>query len=135
MTTKISDAEVKAIAVDVVRKFTSLYNVGKLRQLVELYTTDCKQMAPGNEVKHGREGAMEGLVRMRKYVASYHPHEPDRYGTIKNNELYYASAGFTCYNADGEPLYPGKVVILIKKVDGEYLIYTDCFNYNTTPTK
>ncbi|XP_006819792.1 uncharacterized protein LOC100368638 [Saccoglossus kowalevskii] len=127
----VTDEEIKAIAVGIMRKWTSMYNVGNLRLLVDFYAPDAKLMAPGDVTRYGREEIMEGLVRMRKFVASYHPHEPDRVGTIIENEMYYFSAGITCYNADGEPLYPGKGVFLTKKVDGEFLVYTDCFNYNT----
>ncbi|XP_077982584.1 uncharacterized protein LOC144437517 [Glandiceps talaboti] len=126
-----SDDELKDKCIETQRKWTSLYNVGNIRMLVELYDCNATMMAPGLPPKVGREGIGVGLSEMRKKIASYHPHAPDEVGRINGDDLIYFTSGFTCYNPDGEPLYPGKGVFMLKKVKGEYLVYTDCFNYNT----
>ncbi|XP_070575070.1 uncharacterized protein [Ptychodera flava] len=124
-----STEDLNAIILAVQRKWTSLYNVGNIRMLVELYCPDGKAMMPGQAAKQGREGISVALSEMRKKIASYHPHAPDEIGRIDENMVFFSS-GFTCYNPDGEPLYPGKGLFLLKKVDGEYLLYADCINYN-----
>lgn len=99
--------------------------------LVNIYTDECKVLAPGTEMIVGKEG----VLAYTKVMAGF----ADKIGKFENKVLEVYSVGndvvtaistCTIYGKDEKVLDETKGIGIWKKVNGKWHIYSSCWNSN-----
>ncbi|XP_065177503.1 uncharacterized protein LOC135808264 [Sycon ciliatum] len=118
-------AEIEAANVNFMRCFDG----GDFDGLSMLYTEDCKLMPTGSATLIGREGVKAvfssayngGAKKVQLTVAEV--------GELDANfEMAYERSQYIFFKEDGTEADRGKYVVIWKKVEGKWYLYTDIFN-------
>jgi ketosteroid isomerase-like protein len=108
----------------------SRYASGDMKALSELYTEDCKLMPPGSDVVEGRAGVESVFNSVHGGGAKTVKLEIDEVGPLGSPDAVFERSHYTFYKEDGSVFDHGKFVVIWKKIDGTWFLYTDIFNSN-----
>ncbi|XP_070575559.1 uncharacterized protein [Ptychodera flava] len=109
-------------------KFAKFYESSDMKSLSELYTEDCKMMAPGMESTIGRKAVEELFAGMKTNGIAKLDVKTEEF--VVNGEYAYEVANFKQLKEDGTCIGTGKYLTVLKKVDGLYYYHADIFNLN-----
>ncbi|XP_002737422.1 uncharacterized protein LOC100368484 [Saccoglossus kowalevskii] len=126
----MSNANIKSALGEQMKKFTEYYDSGDFENLKELFTEDCKMMAPGKEVQYGREDTIAVLQGMKSDGVETMTFEFEEVGNISGDEFVFDRSKYTMFKSDGSVIVVGKYLAIWKKVADKYCLYTPCFNMN-----
>ncbi|XP_072035294.1 uncharacterized protein [Amphiura filiformis] len=109
------------------REYEKRYNNHDTKGVVDMYTEDCRWMQPDKDTQIGRKAVEEFLKYVMKAGANSLILEMDENGPLGDN-LVYQRSRYTFLKTDGSLFGKGKLVVIWKKVDGVYHLYTKIFN-------
>lgn len=102
--------------------------------VASFYTCDAKSMGPGMDVIHGKEAITDFLkVLFGMGVARIDLDTKDISTMGASEDTLYEKGYYTLSDAKGGVFDYGKYIYLWKRVDGQWKIYVDIFNTNSSP--
>ncbi|XP_077993764.1 uncharacterized protein LOC144447569 [Glandiceps talaboti] len=128
----MSHTELKTAFEDVVNRFMARFKDGDMKALAENeYAPDCILMAPGKDVKRGREGALEFVTAFKDAGIEDMVVRVTDVGYSKGEgELMFGCCNFDCLASDGSKKDECKAINICKKIKGTWYLYAVCFNSN-----
>ena len=113
-------------------QFMTIFKQQDATALSELYSSDCKVLPTGCDVVEGKAGVAKVFQGVMSAGAVTVELKTDEVEPLDANiGLAYERSHYTFYKSDGSVFNHGKYVVIWKKVDGKWLLYTDIFNSNT----
>lgn len=115
-------------------KFMSYYNNGNMESLSSLYTPDCKIMPTGEDVMEGRDAVQAVFQSVITAGGTNVTLTVDEVGPLGGPgmelEMAFERSHYEFKTAQGAVFDHGKYVVIWKKVEGKWMLYTDIFNTN-----
>ncbi|XP_077982981.1 uncharacterized protein LOC144437827 [Glandiceps talaboti] len=123
----MSESQFKDVADETAQRFMKAYNAGG--SIVELFSPDCKTMAPDIPRQTGPEGVkkVQELTMAMGYVKANV--SIDQAIAMGSEDDFYTTFKCTVSKEDGSKR-DGKGVYIWKKIDGKYLIDVNIWNYD-----
>ncbi|XP_070576286.1 uncharacterized protein [Ptychodera flava] len=107
-------------------RFMKFYQDGDMDSLAELYTENCRLMAPGTDVKLGRKAVAQLMRTMKAKGVARIDVKTEEVSLV--GEYGYRMGKYSLVMEDGTIHDTGKSMAVLKKVDGVYKIHNDVFN-------
>jgi uncharacterized protein (TIGR02246 family) len=119
------------------KKFMSFFDNGDAKGVSSLYTEDCKIMPTGMPMQTGRDavakvfGSVMTDMGAKKVILAIQEVGPLTPGP----DMAYERSTYEFFDDKGATIDNGKYVVIWKKVNGEWFLYTDIFNTNVAPSQ
>jgi uncharacterized protein (TIGR02246 family) len=119
---------VKDAFTSICQQFQKSFNQGDVEGLASLYLEDAKILPPNMDMIEGKDTIQkfwQGALEMG--IKSY---KPEMIEVESSGNLGFLVGTYTVFGNENQVINKGKVLTVLKNIDGKWKIYRDMFNSN-----